>query len=98
MARHAQAQVSVLVQYVVLRGDLVEKWPLGALVAQACHASTAALHLYREDPATQAYLEKLDSMHKVVLRVRHRLQAEVLYDVCIYTKCLIFVYIYIYKS
>ena len=62
-------QVVALVQYIVLRGDLVDKWPLGALIAQACHASSAALHLYRDDTATKSYLEDVNSMHKVVLRV-----------------------------
>ena len=37
-------------------------------VAQACHASTAVLHMYQEDENTRAYLAKLDSMHKVVLQ------------------------------
>jgi hypothetical protein len=38
----------VLVQYVVVRGDLLAKqaWPLGAVLAQACHAATAAIHLF----------------------------------------------------
>lgn len=59
-----------LVQYVAVRGDLVKDWPLGAIVAQACHASTAVLHMYREDPFTVEYLSDLDRMHKVVLKVR----------------------------
>lgn len=59
----------VLVQYVVVRSDLLTelKWPIGAVIAQACHASTAVLHLFREDPNTREYTEKLESMHKVVL-------------------------------
>jgi len=38
----------VVVQYVVVRGDLLARqgWPLGALLAQACHAATAAIHLH----------------------------------------------------
>ncbi|XP_038627470.1 putative peptidyl-tRNA hydrolase PTRHD1 [Tachyglossus aculeatus] len=62
----------VLVQYVVLRGDLSRaplSWPLGALVAQACHAATAALHVYRAHPDTAAYLGDLGSMRKVVLEI-----------------------------
>ena len=58
-----------LVQYIAVRGDLVDKWPLGAIIAQACHASTAALHTFKEDTLTQQYLGDLDNMHKVVLRV-----------------------------
>ena len=60
-----------LVQYIALRGDLlrVQKWPVGALVAQACHACTAVIHTHREDPNMTHYLSDLDRMHKVVLEV-----------------------------
>lgn len=65
---------SRLVQYVVVRSDLVHKlsWPLGAVITQACHAATAAIHLHYGDADTQRYLAELDSMHKVVLGVRGR--------------------------
>ncbi|KAK2557886.1 putative peptidyl-tRNA hydrolase PTRHD1 [Acropora cervicornis] len=58
-----------LVQYVVVRGDLLRllSWPTGAVIAQACHASTAALWSHRNDPNTIAYTNELDDMHKVVL-------------------------------
>ena len=59
-----------LVQYIAIRGDLVDKWPLGAIIAQACHASSAALHVFSDDISTRQYLSDLDHMHKVVLRVR----------------------------
>ena len=67
----AEEVVCVLVQYVALRGDLlrVDKWPIGAIVAQACHASTAVLHQFKDDPSTQQYLKDLDHMRKVVLEV-----------------------------
>merc|ERR1712098_166429 len=39
----------------------------GAVMAQACHAATASIHLYYGDEQTQAYLADLDNMHKVVL-------------------------------
>lgn len=60
-----------LVQYVLLRSDLLKDlgWSIGALVAQACHASSAALHIFREDEYTINYLNDLDNMHKVVLEV-----------------------------
>ena len=63
--------MSTIVQYVVVRGDLVkvQKWPLGALIAQACHASSAAIHLFYDAQHTQQYLSDLDRMHKVVLEV-----------------------------
>lgn len=56
-----------LVQYIAVRSDL--KWPKGALIAQACHASIAAVHLNYSDKETRDYLENLDSMHKVVVGV-----------------------------
>ena len=61
-----------IVQYVVVRGDLLRQlgWPFGAVIAQACHACTAVLHLYAEDAQTKAYLADLDRMHKVVLEVK----------------------------
>lgn len=61
-----------LVQYVAVRGDLVKEWPLGAIVAQACHASTAVMHMFRDDSYTVEYLSDLDRMHKVVLKVSVR--------------------------
>ncbi|XP_075057270.1 putative peptidyl-tRNA hydrolase PTRHD1 [Mixophyes fleayi] len=63
--------MAALVQYVVLRRDLQAGlgWPLGALVAQACHAATAVIHLHYDHPQTRSYLQELDTMHKVVLEV-----------------------------
>ncbi|NXB36304.1 PTRD1 hydrolase, partial [Eulacestoma nigropectus] len=61
---------AALVQYVVLRGDLARpplSWPLGAVVAQGCHAARAAAHAYREHPDTGAYLEQGGAMRTVVL-------------------------------
>ena len=61
---------STILQYVVVRSDL--GWPLGALIAQACHASSAAIAvaLRKEDEATKTYVDNLDSMHKVVLEAK----------------------------
>lgn len=63
--------MSGIVQYVVVRADLIKElsWPVGAVIAQACHAATAVTHLFYEDEHTQKYLEDLDNMHKVVLGV-----------------------------
>ncbi|CAB1340217.1 unnamed protein product [Coregonus sp. 'balchen'] len=70
MAASGTAAPRRLVQYVVVRSDLVHTlaWPLGAVITQACHAATAAIHLNYNDPDTQEYLAELDSMHKVVLQ------------------------------
>lgn len=56
-----------IIQYIAIRADL--KWPKGALIAQCCHASIAAIHLNYADADTVEYLRKLDQMHKVVVGV-----------------------------
>lgn len=57
-----------LLQYVVLRRDLWAElgWPLGSVIAQGCHAATAALWQSREAEATLEYCapHNLDHMHK----------------------------------
>lgn len=57
----------VLVQYVVLRRDLIDTWPLGSVVTQGCHASVSAIWSHKDDPHTLQYCspENIDSMHKV---------------------------------
>ena len=70
-------RMSTLVQYIILRKDLLptkaskgnSPWTWGAIIAQACHASTACLNLYRDDVHVQEYLGDWQSMHKVVLQV-----------------------------
>ena len=63
--------MSDIVQYVVIRGDLMRlyKWSIGALIAQGCHACCAANHLFYLSHHTQSYLADLDRMHKVILEV-----------------------------
>lgn len=58
----------VLVQYVVLRRDLIDTWPMGSVVTQGCHASVSAIWSHKEDPHTLQYCspENIDSMHKVI--------------------------------
>lgn len=60
---------NTIVQYVVMRGDLLKElgWPVGALIAQGCHAVAATTHLFYDDEYTKQYLQNLDNMHKVVL-------------------------------
>mmetsp|Transcript_14624 Transcript_14624/g.44186 ORF Transcript_14624/g.44186 Transcript_14624/m.44186 type:complete len:216 (-) Transcript_14624:435-1082(-) len=69
-----QSAEDTLVQYVVLRRDLWrdQGWPLGSIIAQGCHASTAALWESRDSPHTLEYCSpgKLGSMTKVVLEVK----------------------------
>ncbi|KAM7268545.1 hypothetical protein ACFE04_010711 [Oxalis oulophora] len=66
----------VLVQYVVLRRDLIDTWPLGSVVTQGCHASVCAIWLHKDDPYTMEYcsLDNIDSMHKVTLEVKGQTQ------------------------
>lgn len=66
----------ILVQYLVLRRDLWREldWPLGSVIAQACHASTAALWLGRYKPESKAYCASIDTMTKVVLEVKGETQ------------------------
>lgn len=63
--------MSSIVQYVIIRSDLLKamEWPIGAVIAQACHACTATIHQFYNDEHTQNYLKDLDNMHKVVLDV-----------------------------
>ena len=59
-----------IVQFVVVRRDLLKtmEWPVGSVIAQACHACLAVVHQNINDPDVQAYLapESIDSMHKVI--------------------------------
>lgn len=57
----------ILVQYVVLRRDLIDAWPLGSVVTQGCHASVSAIWSHKDDPHTLQYCspQNINSMHKV---------------------------------
>ena len=63
--------MTTIVQYVIVRADLIKtlSWPVGALIAQACHATSAVIHNFYSHEDTQAYLSNLDNMHKIVLSV-----------------------------
>lgn len=58
----------VLVQYIVLRRDLIDTWPLGSVVTQGCHAAVAAVWAHKDDDHTLEYCspDNIDSMHKVI--------------------------------
>lgn len=57
---------SPIVQYILVRTDL--GWGTGAMIAQACHASLAAVASSLQDETTKDYLVNLENMHKVILR------------------------------
>ncbi|KAK2967979.1 hypothetical protein RJ640_015424 [Escallonia rubra] len=63
---NSEAASDTLVQYVVLRRDLINTWPLGSVVTQGCHASVAAIWAHKDHPHTLGYCNppNLDSMHK----------------------------------
>lgn len=64
----------VVVQYVVLRRDLIDTWPLGSIITQGCHASVSAIWEHKDDPLTLGYCspENIDSMHKVRIECKAR--------------------------
>lgn len=47
-----------LIMYVVLRKDL--DWPMGAIINQACHVSTAVTWESRDDPDAVLYFQQAD--------------------------------------
>ena len=61
-------------QIIVVRRDLVSamNWPMGSVIAQACHACVAVVHEHRDDADVAAYLAagNLDAMRKVVKEVK----------------------------
>ncbi|XP_037030695.1 putative peptidyl-tRNA hydrolase PTRHD1 [Bradysia coprophila] len=58
-----------IVQYIIVRGDLSKslQWPIGAVIAQCCHATTAICNETANDTETKEYFNDMDNMHKVVL-------------------------------
>ncbi|XP_031736857.1 putative peptidyl-tRNA hydrolase PTRHD1 isoform X1 [Cucumis sativus] len=75
-AKAEETPADVLIQYVVLRRDLIDSWPLGSVVTQGCHASVSAIWLNKDDPHTSDYCNphNIDSMHKVTLEVKGETQ------------------------
>ncbi|KAL3308682.1 hypothetical protein Ciccas_012782 [Cichlidogyrus casuarinus] len=51
--------------------DLLGKpgFSVGALITQGAHAAVAAIHKYQSCEETKAYLNDLDSMHKITLAI-----------------------------
>ncbi|KND02485.1 uncharacterized protein SPPG_02947 [Spizellomyces punctatus DAOM BR117] len=64
-------QPEPLTVFIALRKDLQKDlgWPTGSIVTQACHASTAVIWRWREDPDVVEYLGDLERMHKVTYEV-----------------------------
>ncbi|GBE80723.1 peptidyl-tRNA hydrolase II [Sparassis crispa] len=75
---NTEAQLPPLVMQIVVRRDLLdsEDWGVGPLMAQAAHATAAVLHETKDRPETQAYLDNLTHMRKVVLQTADRSSIE----------------------
>ncbi|RPD57740.1 peptidyl-tRNA hydrolase II [Lentinus tigrinus ALCF2SS1-7] len=67
-----------LVMQIVVRRDLLdaEGWGVGPLMAQVAHATSAVLHETRERPETQAYMDDLKNMRKVVMQTTDQASIE----------------------
>ncbi|CAK9295995.1 unnamed protein product [Gordionus sp. m RMFG-2023] len=61
-----------LTQYIILRKDLLQlNWNLGSIIAQACHASSAALIVFINDKNVIDYTENIQHMTKVILQIEN---------------------------
>jgi peptidyl-tRNA hydrolase len=76
-AEEVELYMNTLVQYIVVRKDLLKKphkWSVGSLIGNACHASVAAVVQDVEEPQVRQYtgLEGKNGkqMHKVVLAAK----------------------------
>lgn len=60
-------------QYVVVRRDLLATWPTGSVIAQAVHASVAAVWASRGSELTRQYCGEQEpaQMHTVVLEAKN---------------------------
>ncbi|KAH8583322.1 peptidyl-tRNA hydrolase PTRHD1 [Cryptosporidium sp. chipmunk genotype I] len=54
-----------IVQYILIRSDL--GWNTGSIIAQACHASSAAIFENTGEDSVKEYLKEIDEMRKIVL-------------------------------
>jgi|LauGreDrversion4_2_1035121.scaffolds.fasta_scaffold24882_4 peptidyl-tRNA hydrolase len=70
-----------IVQYVIMRRDLIktkksQSFSTGAYIAQACHASTAALHIFASSENTHIFLNDIEDMTVCVLGVEDKQELE----------------------
>ena len=70
-----------LVQFVIVRRDLLRtmNWPIGSVIAQACHACLAVTWDHRDDPDVVEYLQATDAMHKVIKECKGEVQLQALH-------------------
>ncbi|KAL7750929.1 hypothetical protein RI367_003508 [Sorochytrium milnesiophthora] len=74
--------MDALTVFIVVRRDLLKtlQWPVGSLIAQGCHATSAALWRFRQHAATNEYMseDNIERMHKVVYEVKGEPQLQAL--------------------
>ncbi|KAJ1970444.1 hypothetical protein H4R33_007271, partial [Dimargaris cristalligena] len=58
-----------LTMFIIVRKDLIKQlgWNFGSVMTQACHATSATLWRFKDNPVVQAYANDWENMHKVVL-------------------------------
>ncbi|KAI4837385.1 peptidyl-tRNA hydrolase PTRHD1 [Plasmodium brasilianum] len=65
-------QENTIVQYILINKEILDKkWPLGSIIAQACHACIAVIAENIDDQIVKEYIsaEKINNMHKIILKV-----------------------------
>ncbi|SCP05158.1 peptidyl-tRNA hydrolase PTRHD1, putative [Plasmodium ovale] len=65
-------QENTIVQYVLVNKEILDKkWPLGSIIAQACHACIAVIAENFDDQVVKEYVspENINNMHKVILKI-----------------------------
>lgn len=62
-----------LVMYIILNRSLAEKekWPIGSMIAQACHAATKSLWTFKDEQSVLEYTSNINSMTKITLAMRN---------------------------
>ncbi|KYO01800.1 conserved protein, unknown function [Plasmodium gaboni] len=61
-----------IIQYILVNKEIIDKkWPLGSVIAQACHACIAVIAENMDDQIVKDYLspEHINNMHKVILKI-----------------------------
>ncbi|CRG93684.1 conserved protein, unknown function [Plasmodium gallinaceum] len=67
-------QENTIIQYILINKEILDKkWPLGSIIAQACHACVAVIAENIDDNIVKEYLspENINNMHKVILKVEN---------------------------
>lgn len=59
----------MIVQYLFVVSD-IKSIKKGSLIAQACHASIKAIHVYIDEVDTKEYLNSINNMTTVVLKIK----------------------------